>query len=372
MKNDDLKYKIASAHFPHIGLPRLKQIVAYGQSVMPLFSETEKQLSQIPGISKQLAKNIISNRKKAIDAANEELRFIKNNNLKIDFFWDDNYPRRLKHCDDAPIYLYNKGNCNFNGSYVISIVGTRKATAQGKRLTHQLVSELKEQGITPLIVSGLAYGIDYEAHMAAIENGLPTVAVLGHHLGMLYPATHRKVAEKIVCNGALLSEFSSISTFHQTNFVRRNRIVAGMADATVVIESATKGGSLITAEIANSYNRDVFAFPGRPADKLSQGCNNLIKTNQAALIESAKDLIDFMRWSPKQQSHSIQTQLFIDLSVEEQKIIDFISPIDYASIDQISAYLETSISKTSAFLFNLEMNGLIIALPGNRYQIIGK
>ncbi|MCL3782361.1 DNA-protecting protein DprA [Prolixibacteraceae bacterium JC049] len=372
MKNEDLKYKIASAHFPHIGLPRLKQIVAHTGTYMSLFSENVNLLSEVPGINKELAKNVVANTKNALQIATEELKFIKKQNLNIYYYSDDEYPRRLTHCDDAPIYFYTKGCCNFNLPHVISIVGTRRMSSEGKRLTHLLISDLRKLGITPLVVSGLAYGVDVEAHLAAIENGLPTVAVLGHHLGILYPASHKSVAQQIVENGALVSEFTSTSEFYQTNFVKRNRIVAGMADATIVVESAKKGGSLITAEMANSYNRDVFAFPGRTTDKSSQGCNNLIKTNQAALIESANDLVDFMGWSTNKVNPVVQTQLFVDLSPLEKKIVDFLMPIENASIDQIASHVKMSISKVSATLFNLEMQGLIIVLPGNTYRLAAK
>ena len=255
-----------------------------------------------------------------------------------------------------------------NGTKIISIVGTRNATHVGRENCERLIIDLKSKGHAPLIVSGLAYGIDICAHKTALNNGLQTVAILGHGLDRIYPASHRENAKLIMQNGALITEFLHESKVERTNFVRRNRIIAGIADATIVVESASKGGALITATIANSYSRDVFAFPGRANDKYSAGCNHLIRTNKAALIENADDLEYFLQWDIKKKQ-SVQTSLFNNISEDEQPFIDLLKARDEIHIDTIANELEKPISFVASTLFNLEFAGIIKSLPGNMYVL---
>lgn len=366
MNDPQLKYKIAITQIPKIGDVNAKKLIAYIGSVEGVFKEPEKNLKKIPGIGDNLSKQIAGN--KVLIRAEKEIEFIEKHNIKTYFYLDKKYPERLKQCEDAPVLFYAKGDIDFNQSKIISIVGTRNATSNGVENTHKLIEDLKIAGHNPLIISGLAYGIDVAAHKAALKNDLQTVSVLGHGLHTLYPANHRSIAAEIVKNGALITEFLSNTKIDRNNFLKRNRIIAGLADATIVVESASKGGSLTTAEIANGYNREVFAFPGRTTDQYSAGCNNLIKRNKAALITSAKDLEYFMQWDSKPKQ-PIQTEIFENLSIEEQKIIDLLKTVEQMDIDNISYQTEISISKVMALLFNLEFNGLIKSMPGNLYAV---
>ena len=366
MQDELLKYKIAITLIHKIGSINAKKLIAYVGSVEGVFKEKKKMLLKIPGIGLNLAQNILN--KKALEKAEKEIEFIQKHDINTLFYLDKNYPKRLKQCDDGPVIMYSKGNTDFNTSKIISIVGTRNATHIGRETCENLIIELKNNGHNPLIVSGLAYGIDICAHRTALNNNLQTVAVLGHGLDRIYPATHRETAKSIMQNGALLTEFLHESKVERTNFVKRNRIIAGLADATIVVESAAKGGALITASIANSYSRDVFAFPGRTTDKYSTGCNHLIKTNKAALIENAVDLEYFLQWDTKNKQ-AVQTSLFNDLSEEEQSFVNLIEKNDEMHIDNIATELEKPISVVASTLFTLEFAGIIKALPGNMYVL---
>ncbi|MBN1251770.1 MAG: DNA-processing protein DprA, partial [Bacteroidales bacterium] len=307
--NENLNYKIALGMISGIGNMNAKKLIAYIGSVEGIFKEKRQNLEKIPGIGTKLSLEISNSN--ALNEAEQEISFINKNNIEAIFFTEKTYPERLKHCEDSPIIIYKKGKFDLNKTKILSIVGTRNASQYGKDNCNKLITDLFESGHNPLIVSGLAYGVDICAHKAAIKNNLATVAVLGHGLDIIYPAAHKNYAKEILQNGALLSEFSSNSKLDPSNFVKRNRIIAGMSDATIVVESAKKGGSLITAELANSYNRDVFAFPGRINDKFSEGCNLLIKTNRAALIESYKDIEYILGWEKKDKK-AVQGKLFIE------------------------------------------------------------
>ena len=274
---ENLQYKVALSMIFGIGNMNAKKLIAYIGSVEGIFKEKKQNLEKVPGIGTKLSKEIINS--DALNKAEEEIKFTEKNKIEVLFFNDKDYPERLKHCEDSPIIIYQKGKYDLNKEKILSIVGTRNATITGKENCNKLISSLSESGHKPLIISGLAYGVDICAHKAAIKNNLDTVAVLGHGFSTLYPAAHRKYAKEIIENGTLLTEFPHNSKLEPSNFVKRNRIIAGISDATIVIESAKKGGSLITAQLANSYSRDVFAYPGRLNDKYSEGCNFLIKTN---------------------------------------------------------------------------------------------
>jgi DNA processing protein len=307
---------------------------------------------------------------KVLERAEKEIEYIDRNRIKAMFYLDKDYPERLRNCEDAPVILFVKGEINLNNHKVVSIVGTRNATAYGREKCTQLVADLAERKHNPLIISGLAYGIDICAHKASLKNGLKTAAVLGHGLTFLYPAVHRAISREIEEHGALISDFVSDQKPEPGNFIRRNRIIAGLADATIVVESGERGGALVTADIANSYNRDVFAFPGRTNDKYSVGCNKLIKTNKAALIENVKDLEYIMGWQMQETKRSAQKQLFVQLNPEEEIIVNNLQENGDQSIDQLCINCEMPVSRVSALLLNLEFSGVVHCLPGKMYRYI--
>jgi DNA processing protein len=360
------KYEIALSLIKGIGHIRAKNLIAYCGCAEAVFKETKKNLLKIPDIGTNSIKFI--HEQDVMDIAEKELDFITKNNIKPLFYLDNEYPKRLKHCDDSPIMLYFKGDCNFNEQKVISIVGTRDATDYGKDFCKKFIEELAVHQL--LIISGLAYGIDITAHKEAINNNIPTVGVLGHGLGMIYPELHASYADKMVKNGGLLTEFISNTKPDRENFPMRNRIIAGLSDAVIVIEAKETGGALITADIANSYNRDVFALPGRFNDEFSYGCNKLIKTNKASLIQSAKDVEYIMGWENNNKPVSIQKQLFVELTPEEENIVSIIQANEETSIDMISIQSEMNMSKVSLVLLNLEFKGIVRCLPGKLYKLV--
>ncbi len=369
MKNDDLKYKIGIGLIPKIGPVLTKRLIAYCGSAEGVFREKGRNLLKIPRIGDKLADYITCNN--VLEKAEKELEFITKNNICTLFYLDENYPERLRHCYDAPVIIFVSGNVNLNKQKVLSIVGTRNATAYGRDICNRLVEGLARNNHDVLIVSGLAYGIDIHAHKAALRNNLETVAVLGHGHSTIYPAMHKEIAGKIAAQGALISDFPASQTPEPNNFVKRNRIIAGLSDAVVVVESAEKGGALITADIANSYNRDVFAVPGRAGDKYSAGCNNLVKTNRAALIENFQDIEYFLGWQPeKLNSPAPQKKLFVELSDDESKVLNILESSSELTIDQISLNSDLPVSKVSALLLNLEFNGLVRCLPGKIYKYL--
>lgn len=368
MTDDHLKYKIGITLIPGIGSINAKKLVAYTGSVEAVFKEKKKDLIKIPGIGTQLVDNIIN--QNILTQAEKEVEFINKYNISYHFYLDDDYPARLKNCEDGPVMLYYKGETNFNQAKVLSIVGTRNATDYGKNWCNQFLDELKARNHQVLIVSGLAYGIDICAHRAALRNGFETVAVLGHGLATLYPSVHKATAREITKQGALVSDFVSDTPPDRNNFVKRNRIVAGIADATLVVESGIKGGALITADMAGSYNRDVFALPGRSTDTYSHGCNWLIKTNKAALIESIEDLEYALNWEPPgTKKQEIQTALFAEITEDEKRIVNILRESGELPIDLICMHADMPTSKISAMLLNLEFAGLVRSLPGKVYRL---
>ncbi len=365
--NSKLQYKIGLSLIHGIGNANSKKLIAFFGDIENIFKAKKNDLLQVAGIGTQLTYEILNNN--VLDDANKEIEFLEKNDIKSYFLLDNDYPERLKHCEDSPVILYFKGNCNLNKQKVISIVGTRNATQNGKEHCNELIKNLQTNGHDPLIVSGLAYGIDICAHRAALKNNLSTVGVLGHGLQMMYPASHRQSARDIVSRGGLLTEFTRKSIFDPSNFVKRNRIIAGMADATIVVESGAKGGSLITADIANSYNRDVFAFPGRVKDKHSIGCNRLIKTNKAALIENINDLEYILGWEKEDKKQAVQKKLFVELTSDEQIVMDVLKSAEDLSVDVICLKSNFPMSKVSSILLKLEFSGLVMSLPGKIYKL---
>ncbi len=288
---------------------------------------------------------------------------------------DDRYPQRLKECDDAPLVLFYKGNANLNQQRVINIVGTRRCTPYGEDLIRRFITDLKQLSPRVLIVSGLAYGVDINAHRQALANGYETVAVLAHGLDNLYPSRHRETALRMTEQGGLLTEFLTQTNADKINFVRRNRIVAGMSDACILVESAAKGGGLITTDISQAYGRDVFAFPGRIGDPCSEGCNNLIRKNGAGLITSAEDFVNDMRWQDdttlmRAKQQGIERSLFPTLSAEEQTVVNVLSRNNDLQINVLSVQTNIAIGKLTALLFQLEMKGVVKTLAGGMYHLL--
>jgi len=369
MKNDlNLLYQIAIGLIPGIGNATAKKLIAFLGSVENVFTASKKEILKIPGIG-SFALNNLANRSAALELAEKEIQFIQKNNIQFTFFTEKGYPSRLKNCDDNPIGLFYKGDINLKDK-VISVVGTRSASEYGISMCEKLICDLKVFGYNPIIVSGLAYGIDACAHKAALKNNFKTIAVLGNGLHTIYPGPHRSLSDKIVQNGAVISEFFSHSKLDKNNFVKRNRIIAGLADATIVVESKEKGGALITADLANSYNRDVLTFPGRANDETSAGCNWLIKTNRAALIENAADLEYILGWDrDKTKIPSVQKSLFVNLSPEEEILVNIIREKESVEIDKLCITSEMPVSKVSALLLNLEFEGIVKCLPGKVFKL---
>lgn len=360
--------KIALTKIKGIGPKLSRTLLAYNGSVEEIFRCSKKQLLAIPNIGEAIANSIIS--KSYLSEAEEEYNFTQKHGIEIAWIEDNNYPKRLKNCEDAPILLYYKGTASLNPTRAISIVGTRNATHYGKRICEDFIQQLKEYDVQ--IISGLAYGIDSLAHRDALKNNIPTIGVLGHGLDRIYPAAHRELASRMLDNGGLLTEFPSGTNPDRQNFPMRNRIIAGLADVTIVVEAALKGGALITAEIANTYNKDVCAFPGAIDQEYSAGCNYLIKTNRAHLIRHADDLSYLMNWD-KEQKPTKTPQLKLipeDMSKDEQKVYTYIKEKEQASIDDLSLHCDWPQSKLAIVLLEMEMKSLLISLPGKTYKII--
>ncbi len=364
--NELFKQQIAISLIPGVGPVLARNLISYCGGVEGVFKTRKAKLERIPGIGPSVANAIVNHN--VFGRAEQEMAFIEKHGIKVFFYYDKEYPERMKRCNDSPLLLYYKGTADLNAPRIISIVGTRNATEYGRLTIEKFVAELVPLNV--LVISGMAYGIDICAHKAALKNKIQTVGVFGHGLDRVYPSLHAATAEKMLSSGGLLSEFISGTKPDKVNFPMRNRIVAGLADATVVVEAGIKGGALITARLANSYNRDVFAFPGRINDTYSQGCNMLIKTNMAALIESARDIEYMMGWQEeKHKAAASQKKLFMDLSDEEQVIADLFTGKENLTIDVISSMSGFSSGKVAGILLNLEFEGVIKALPGKVFQL---
>lgn len=362
-----LAYQIAVTQLTGVGSVIAKKLIAYTGSVEAIFKEKKQALLKIPGIGDVLADEIVN--QKVFSIVEKELAFIEKYNIETHFYLDTNYPQRLKPCDDCPVLLYSKGKTDFNAPKMLAIVGTRNATNYGKEVIEKIVSDLSTR-YPVSIVSGLAYGIDIAAHRAALKSNLPTIAALAHGLHTIYPPAHTNYAKSIVEQGALITEFTSSESPERAFFVRRNRIVAGMCDATLVVESSEKGGALITAELALSYNRELLAIPGKTNDLVSKGCNKLIKTNKASMVECADDIEFLMHWESKNNKSPVQKQLFLNLSDEEQKIVDVLKAENELAIDIICSRAELPVSKVSPHLLNLEFSDIVKSLPGKVYRLL--
>lgn len=361
-----LLYKIGITLLPNIGPILARNLIGYCGGVQEVFKAKPARLKKVPGIGEITAREIAE--ADVLKRAEEEIQFITRHNIHPLFYLDASYPARLKECSDSPLMLYYKGNADLNVPRVIGIVGTRSATDYGKSVCEKIVEEVAALDV--MVVSGLAYGIDVCAHRASLEKGLKTIGVLGHGLHMLYPSVHKGIAQKMVMQGGLLTEYTSQSDFIKENFPRRNRIIAGLVDALIVIETGKKGGAIITAEIANSYNREVFAVPGNITAPSSEGCNFLIRTNKALLLDEVSELTEAMGWSLEKKNDKtfVQAQLFEDLDEDERSLVEILKQ-EKMRIDEISARMNRPSSIIAASLLNLELKGIIKTLPGKVYAL---
>lgn len=366
LSNNELRDYLALWSVSGIGSMISRKLIAHAGSPKAVLQLKKPELSKINGVGPKLEQALLNGN--FYEKADKELEFAEKFKIKITSIFDDDYPYRLKQCEDAPLLLFTKGKPINDSQKFISIVGTRQASEYGKGFCNDFIKDIKERGHNIVIISGLAYGIDVAAHRAALKNNIPTFGVLGHGFDNMYPAEHRNIATKMLESGGLITEFMHGMFPDKNNFVRRNRVIAGFSDATIVVESDVKGGSLITADLANSYNRDVFAVPGRLHDKYSSGTNKLIKSNRAALIESLNDLEYIMGWETNKAPK--QAALFQELSSEEQKIMDAFENENELNIDAICRRSGITMAKVSAQLLNLEFMGAIKCLPGKVFQKI--
>jgi DNA processing protein len=366
MTEQDLFYLLALQRVEGVGDIMAKKLLTHCGSAEAVFTSKSAQLAAIDGVGSMLLKSLKN--KSVFEKANLELEFIKSNDINAVYFQDEKYPDRLKHCIDGPLLLFTSGNIDLKNRKIISIVGTRQITSYGTEFCRKLIEDLAP--LDPIIVSGFAYGVDIVAHQLAMENNLQTIGVVAHGLNQIYPKTHKKYVAKVEENGGFMTEFWSSSNPDKENFVRRNRIVAGMSEATIVIESADRGGSLITANMANDYNRDVFAVPGRVTDKYSAGCNNLIKTQKANVLTSAADLVYILNWDIQKETKPIQKQLFVTLEDDEQKVYDYLLKTGKELMDIIALRCDFPIYKISGMLLNMELKGVVRPLPGKLFEAI--
>lgn len=363
----DLLYKVALGLVPKIGAVTAKQLVLHYGSAAAVFQSKAKELLHVPGIGPQMVANIQN--PDVLKRAERECNLLDKHGIQVISFQDPAYPNKLLQVRDSPALLFVKGNIELNHPRIVGIVGTRKPTPQGLLHCASLIKGMADY--QPVIISGLAYGIDICAHQEALQANLPTWAIMAHGHQYVYPASHRTIAHQIYEEGgALISEYAFSTRAEKEFFPMRNRIVAGLCDALIVVETAKRGGSMITAQLANQYNKDVFAIPGRLQDAHSKGCNHLIKSHQAALIEHAEDLAYVLRWESSGPGQGIQQELFVELPQEEKNIVDLLRNYPNLGIDQMALYLSTSSSFLSSRLLTLEFKGIVKSLPGSRYSLL--
>jgi len=366
MSENDLIYTLALQHVARIGDITAKKLISHCGSAEAVLKEKKQNLLKIEGIGLNTISDLYS--KSHIEAAKLELEFVQSEKIKCHYFKDNDYPERLKHCIDSPILLFSSGTISLEEKPVISIVGTRKITTSGIAFCEKLVEELAIYN--PVIVSGFAYGTDITAHKAALKNKLQTVGCLAHGLNQMYPKAHKKYVSEVESNGGFYSDFWSSDAFERNNFLKRNRIIAGISEATIVIESAEKGGSLVTADIANSYNRDVFAVPGRTTDGLSIGCNNLIKQQKAHLLSTPLDIAYLLNWELKKEQPGVQKELFVALNKEEELIYNYLKLNNKAVLDTIALDCKLPTYKIASTLLNMELKGVVRPLPGKLFEVV--
>jgi len=366
MSDQEKIYLLALHRLSKIGDATAKRLIEIFGSAENIIREKSQNLEKINGLGTKRIHSL--KREVDLDGAERELKFIQDNGIAFRFFKDKSYPEQLKQCIDGPIILFQKGNIDLKHKKILSIVGTRKITSHGVNFTEKLIEDLAV--INPVIISGFAYGTDITAQKAAIEHKLQTIGCLAHGLNQIYPKVHQRYVDSVLEHGGFFTDFCSDDDFDRNNFLKRNRIIAGLSEATVVIESAEKGGSLVTAEMANSYNREVFALPGRYSDKMSLGCNNLIKKQQAMMMTSAADIVYMLNWDIDKKPKPMQTELFVDLNQEEQKVVDALKEFQKSELDPLALACDIPTSKLSMILLNLELKGLVRPLPGKQFELI--
>jgi len=366
--NNNLFYQIALTLIPDVGNVLAKTLVSYCGGVEEVFKSSRKKLQKAPGIGEKIAAGILS--KTFLERAEEECRFVEDNNINTWFYLDKGYPFRLKECHDGPVLLYQKGTTDLNNRRTLSVVGTRNATEYGKTIITKIINDLATYDV--LIVSGMAFGVDITAHRAAVNAGLPTIGILASGVDKVSPTPHHNTSVQMIEHGGgLISEFPSNSQVFIENFPRRNRIIAGISDATLVVQTDVKGGSMITAFQANSYNRELLAVPGRVGDKSAAGCNKLIKTNIASLVENGDDVCRILGWDIQTNNLPRQRQLFVELDEKEQLVADLFKETNSLQIDLLNSLVPLSYSEVAACLLTMEMKGVIKSLPGSVLEYLG-
>lgn len=367
MTENELLYTLALQHVPNIGDITAKRLINHCGSAEAVLKERKQKLLKIDGIGSIILSEL--HEPHHLKEAEKELNFIKENQINVFYFEDEDYPEKLKHCIDGPMVLFQSGNINLKRQRIISIVGTRKITTNGIAFCEDLVEKLSIYN--PVIVSGFAYGTDITAHKAAMKHNLQTIGCLAHGLNQIYPKVHKKYMVDMEKNGGFFTDFWSSDNFDKNNFLKRNRVIAGLSEATIVIESAEKGGSLVTADIANSYNRDVFAVPGRITDSQSTGCNNLIKYQKAHMLTTALDVPYILNWKLEDEKKpAIQKQLFVELDTTEKIIYNYLKDNEKQQLDVIAINCNLPIFKVAGVLLNMELKGVIRPLPGKLFEVI--
>lgn len=360
---------LALKHVPNLGDTSIKKLIQHVGSAEEVLSKKPSQLCKIEGIGLHKVGDLHNPIHQK--AAEKELQFIRDQNIGISCYDEPEYPEKLKHCIDGPVVLFSRGNIRLQQQKIISIVGTRNITTYGTQFCEELISHLAP--LNPVIVSGFAYGVDICAHNAAIQNNLQTVACMAHGLNQVYPKVHGKYVERIEANGGFFTDYWSSDTFDRKNFLGRNRIIAGLSEATLVIESAEKGGSLVTAQIADSYNREVFAVPGRTTDAYSKGCNHLIKIQKAHVLTHASDLLYTLNWNleaAEVSSRNVQKQLFVELTSSEKSVYTYLTQEGKKELDAIALSCKIPTHQTATLLLNMEMKGVVRPLPGKLFEAV--
>ncbi|MGX1928130.1 DNA-processing protein DprA [Flagellimonas sp. 2504JD4-2] len=353
---------------PNIGDITAKKLIAHCGSPIAVFEDKLQHLLKIEGIGRMTLKGLHD--ANHLEAAEAEYTYVQDKKIGLSYFKDDDYPKYLKHCIDGPIVLFKRGNINLRNNKIISVVGTRNITSYGQAFCESFIEQIAP--LNPIIISGFAYGVDITIQKLAMEAGLQTIGCLAHGLNQIYPKSHKKYASHVEKNGGFLTEFWSSSDPDRENFLKRNRIIAGLSKATIVIESAEKGGSLVTADLANGYDREVFAVPGRVSDKFSKGCNDLIKHQKAHMLSSAAELIYLLGWDleEKKEESAVQKQLFVDLDETEQSIYSYLQMNGKTLLDDVALECKLPIHKTTSTLLTMEMKGVIRPLPGKLFEAI--
>lgn len=366
MKKEELLAVLRLQKTKLLGDILAKKLIAKVGSASAIFDEKKHHLNKIEGIGKRILNELCN--EATIPLAEKELDYLETNKISYSYFLEDDYPTRLLHCVDGPILFFKDGNLDLTNQKIISIVGTRNMTNYGRDFCNSLVEKLQEYN--PIIVSGFAYGVDICAHKAALKNNLQTVAVLAHGFNQIYPKTHKKYIHQVNENGGFITEFFHDEQPLRENFLKRNRIVAGLSEATIIVESAEKGGSLVTADIANSYDREVFAVPGKTSDLFSKGCNNLIQNNKAHLLQSAEDIVQLLNWDvQKKKVKKHQPKLFIDLTEKEQQIYDVLLKGEQL-LDVIAKETNTPVYELATILLQMELKGVVKPLPGKSFSLV--